>query len=833
MARKIFAPILATLMVAGLSTGLASPAKAADTKQVVFHYQFAGKNTFEDTKGLELYLWSGANGDFYPNGNDSYGKTFTFSVAAGSNALGGLFKFGSDWDHKDNGGNADRSIALNASGSTELWFLGNTTASYSSLADAVTAGAVADAYTSTGTDPNYDCDANNVCTPHVDVVYPATQHVVIHYQDPAATKFSSYKNWDVFVYSNGSNHPNGNYFNGSDSFGKVLDLTFTDMSKNASIGVIVRKTNWSDRAGWKDGTGDKGADGKGGNRVLPLSVSSGENEYWIVRGADNDAYYTSRAAAEAAANPAASAAPWPSGSADPGYGTDGLPVAGYPANQTFTIHYNRADGNYGDWNIWMWGTGTALDTAHDFTGTDAYGVYTTLEVPGANDSLVSGFGYLLRSTHDWKTASKNTSDNDGNQKAVDNVSIPDGGKTDGLTEIWVKQGDSTSYTSNPFPVPAAPVASPASAGYGQAVTVSGTGFDGANNVTLVQTAVPAVPAVPAVTASKAPGSNVYKCGSVTKSSSTSVCVAAVPAKSAIPAATATAVAHVVSSTKVVIAFPSPAAALTGKLVVTNPAGSATSVGNFSLTKTKATATISSSTDKGLVGDTITVTGNNIGAATAVKLGTIDIANFTVTDTNSLTFKVPAGASDSKVAVTTAGGTATASKNFALIPSITSVDKSIVAIGGKLTITGVNLGAVSAVKLGEKSVTSFTKGATTVSFNVPSGSATGTVTLTAPGGEVTSVASVTVLPQPTVTNVTGTVVGSGATAKFKKGTTLTVTGTNFTGATSVKVGATSITGFSVVNDTTITFTAPTNKTGAVIVTTPGGSASSASISTTSS
>ncbi|MCX6404879.1 MAG: IPT/TIG domain-containing protein, partial [Actinobacteria bacterium] len=496
---------------------------------------------------------------------------------------------------------------------------------------------------------------------------------------------------------------------------------------------------------------------------------------------------------------------------DPGYGTDGLPVAGYPANQTFTIHYNRPDGNYGDWNIWMWGTGTALDTGHDFTGTDAYGVYTTLDVPGDNDSLVSGFGYLLRSTHDWSNASKNTNDNYGNQVAVDNVAIPDGGQTAGLTEIWVKQGDATSYTSNPFPVPhVGAVAATAKAG--EAVAIAGTGLTGASSVTLVRAAVPAV------TATKV--GNAWKCGSTTRSQGY-VCTAAVPA------ATATAAAKVVSSTKIVAAFPN-SGAITGKIVVSNPAGTSTSAGNLALSATKSAPKISTSTAKGVIGDTVTVTGTNVGAATGVKLGTLDISDFAVTDVNSLTFVVPAGATDSKISVTTAAGTATAAKAFALVPSISSVSSSA-AIGGTVTVTGVNLGAASAVKLGTKAITGFTKGATSISFTVPTGSVTGTVTVTTPGGVVTSADSVTVIQKPTVTSVTGAKTGT----KFNKGATLTITGANLSGATSVLIGASAVTGFTVVDSTHITFTAPTNKVGKVSVITPGGTGtSSASITTTS-
>lgn len=814
LARKIFAPILATLMVAGLSTGLASPAKAANVSNTItIHYQDASATGFDAYKDWNLWLW--ANGSTtdsiaqpaYWNGSDSYGKSYTFTLAdaAGVTSLGAIVRT-DNWDKVncakcEYGGN--RTITLDASGNTEVWILKSGDEQvYTSLADAQAAGAGSAPWADGAVDPNFDC-TGNVCVPHV--VMPSNQHVVIHYQDPAATKFSSYKNWDIFVFSGGSNHSGGNYFNGSDAFGKVLDLNFTNMDRIKGIGVIVRKTNWSDRAGWANGTGDSGADGKGGNRVLPLGLT-GENEFWIVRGADKDAYYTSLSAAQAAG---AVAAPWADGATDPGYGSDGLPVAGYPVNQTFTIHYNRPDGNYGDWNIWMWGTGTALDTGHDFTGTDAYGVYTTLEVPGDNDSLVSGFGYLLRSTHDWSTAAKNAPGG-GNQDAVDNVSIPDGGKTSGLTEIWVKQGDATSYTSNPFPTPHVGAVA-ATAKYGEAVTIAGTGLTGASSVTLVRAAVPAV------TATKV--GNAYKCGSTTRSLGY-VCTAA------IPAATATAAAHVVSATKIVASFPN-SGAITGKIVVTNPAGTSTSAGNLALSTVKAAPAISSSTAKGVIGDTVTVTGANVGAATAVSLGTLSISDFTVTDTNSLTFAVPSGATDGKISVTTPGGTATAAKAFALVPSISGVTSSV-AVGGTVTVTGVNLANASAVKLGTKAITVFTKGATSVTFTVPAGSATGTVTVTTPGGAVTSADSVTVIPAPAVTSVTGAKTGT----KFNKGATLTITGTNLSGATSVLIGASSV-AFTQVDGTHITLTAPAGKTGKVSVVTPGGTGSSAaSITTTS-
>jgi CSLREA domain-containing protein len=75
----------------------------------------------------------------------------------------------------------------------------------------------------------------------------------------------------------------------------------------------------------------------------------------------------------------------------------------------------------------------------------------------------------------------------------------------------------------------------------------------------------------------------------------------------------------------------------------------------------------------------------------------------------------------------------------------------------------------------------------------------------------------IAPAPTVNNispVTGPTVG---------GTSITITGTYFTGATAVTIGGTAATNFTVVNDSTITVTTPAHAAGtaSVVVTTPGG------------
>ncbi len=72
------------------------------------------------------------------------------------------------------------------------------------------------------------------------------------------------------------------------------------------------------------------------------------------------------------------------------------------------------------------------------------------------------------------------------------------------------------------------------------------------------------------------------------------------------------------------------------------------------------------------------------------------------------------------------------------------------------------------------------------------------------------------PPPTITSFTPTTASTG--------TTVTITGTNFTGATTVSFGGTAATSFTVVNNTTITAMVGSGASGSVSVTTPNGTAS---------
>jgi hypothetical protein len=70
----------------------------------------------------------------------------------------------------------------------------------------------------------------------------------------------------------------------------------------------------------------------------------------------------------------------------------GLTVA---ANTTVIIHYRRADGEYGNWNIWSWAAGTDGRVYH-WTGETEFGVYAEVTVPHVTSSV----GFIVR-TDAW------------------------------------------------------------------------------------------------------------------------------------------------------------------------------------------------------------------------------------------------------------------------------------------------------------------------------------------------------------------------------------------------------------------------------------------------
>ncbi len=227
---------------------------------------------------------------------------------------------------------------------------------------------------------------------------------------------------------------------------------------------------------------------------------------------------------------------------------------------------------------------------------------------------------------------------------------------------------------------------------------------------------------------------------------------------------------------------------------------------------------------GLVGTAVTITGTNFTGATALTFNGTNQPAFTLNpDGTQIIAAVPDGATTGQIAVTAPDGTAASATNFTVIlaPSLTGFSPTAGPIGTPVTISGADLAWATAVAFNGTSQPDFTidPSGTQITASVPAGATTGKITVTTPGGAAESANDFTVLPAPTITSFSPT---SGPV-----GTSVTINGADFTGATSVKFNGISQPTFTVNSATKITAAVPTGATtGKISVTTPNGTATSA-------
>jgi hypothetical protein len=239
------------------------------------------------------------------------------------------------------------------------------------------------------------------------------------------------------------------------------------------------------------------------------------------------------------------------------------------------------------------------------------------------------------------------------------------------------------------------------------------------------------------------------------------------------------------------------------------------------------------------GTVVTITGSNFTGVTAVNFGTVS-ASFTFgADGYLIATSPPQAASINPVdvtVVTTSGTSATSSADkftyTAAVPAVTSVTPNTGTVAGGITVTvlGSNFTGASAVMFGTTAAASFTiLSDNALTAVAPATGTTGTVdvTVVAPGGTSPTGSAdhftYTAGSVPTVTAISPT---SGSTAG---GAIVTVTGTNFTGATGVFFGGYAATSFFFNSDSQLTAVAPVQAAATVdiTVTTPIGTSATSS------
>jgi hypothetical protein len=271
---------------------------------------------------------------------------------------------------------------------------------------------------------------------------------------------------------------------------------------------------------------------------------------------------------------------------------------------------------------------------------------------------------------------------------------------------------------------------------------------------------------------------------------------------------------------------------------TSPTSTATNFTYMTTSSTTPTVTgLSQTSGPSSGGNTLTISGTNLAGTQQVLFGQT-AASFTLVSSTSLSVTVPAGVVGTvDVTVTTPLGisapvSADQYTYQSAPPTVTGVSPSTATTAGNVlvTITGTNFSTVTGVSFGTTPVYNFTIVSNTTITAVAPISAAGTVDVLVTNTDGTSSPSsgspftfTSTSSTPTVTNLGTTQGPTGG------GTSVGITGTNFTNVTGVFFGSTPATSYVVNSSTSITAVSPAAVSGAVNVSV----ATSAGISSTGS
>lgn len=258
------------------------------------------------------------------------------------------------------------------------------------------------------------------------------------------------------------------------------------------------------------------------------------------------------------------------------------------------------------------------------------------------------------------------------------------------------------------------------------------------------------------------------------------------------------------------------------VVVTTPGGpSATSAAaKFRYVGVPAITSLTPAQGPSAGGTSVIIAGTDFVGVTTIRFGSSSVAvPGGYTDT-SITVDAPAGSAGTVgVEIEALGGSSSGGANqFTYVdpPTVTSISPGEGPGGGgtPVTITGTSL-ANATVLFGSMAGTVTSNNGSQIIVTSPAGTGTSTISVSTAGGTVTA-GTFTYLPAPVISGL------SPAEGPLAGGNTVVISGTGFTGATSVNFGGTVITGVSG-TDTELSVSAPAGAAGAVTVavTTPGG------------
>jgi hypothetical protein len=299
----------------------------------------------------------------------------------------------------------------------------------------------------------------------------------------------------------------------------------------------------------------------------------------------------------------------------------------------------------------------------------------------------------------------------------------------------------------------------------------------------------------------------------------------------------TVAAYIVQSPTSIIATAPAHAAGTVQVQVTNPSGSSPNTAADDYTYGAVAPTVTELDPTGgptAGGNLVTIEGTGftgVTGAAGVKFGATNATSYTVIDDTTISALAPAGTGTVNVTVThptggTSANTSADDYTYGNVPTITALSPTSgnIAGGQSVVITGtgfLNVTGAAGVTFGGTNATGYTVNSDTQITATAPAHAAGVVdvVVTSPAGSNTNTTAdnFTYTAGPVITSVTPV---SGPTTG---GTVVVITGSGFTGATSVTFGGVAGTNLTVNSGSQITVTSPAHTAGSVniVVTTPLG------------
>lgn len=217
----------------------------------------------------------------------------------------------------------------------------------------------------------------------------------------------------------------------------------------------------------------------------------------------------------------------------------------------------------------------------------------------------------------------------------------------------------------------------------------------------------------------------------------------------------------------------------------------------------------------IAGRKVTIVGVNLGSVTSVSFGGVPAASFTILSPTMITAIVGTGATGDVTLTSPIGTASFPGFTFTAPATITSISPAAAGSGSTVTINGTNLSGTAAVSFGGVPAASFSIVNDNLVTAVVGSGASGDVDLVIPGDTAILPGAFTFIAAPVITAFTPMAAANGA--------TITITGSNFSGATAVTLGGTPVLSFTVNSATSITALVGGGSTGSLSVTTAGGTA----------